>query len=38
LTAITYPRVSDGLFEMRGVLSRKKQVVPYLLEVIRGAV
>jgi len=30
LDAITYPRVGDGLYEMKGVLSRKKQVLPYL--------
>jgi manganese-dependent inorganic pyrophosphatase len=36
--AITYPRVGDGLYEMKGVLSRKKQVLPYLLELIRSVV
>jgi manganese-dependent inorganic pyrophosphatase len=36
LRAITYPRVGQGLYEMKGVLSRKKQVLPYLLELIRG--
>jgi manganese-dependent inorganic pyrophosphatase len=34
--AITYPKVGDGLYEMRGVLSRKKQVLPYLLELVRS--
>ena len=36
LDAITYPRVEEDLFEMKGVLSRKKQLLPYLLELIRG--
>lgn len=35
LDAITYPRVGDALFEMSGVLSRKKQMMPYLTDLIR---
>ena len=34
--AISYPEVAPGLFEMREVLSRKKQVLPYLLDLLRG--
>ena len=34
--AITYSRIEDDLFEMKAVLSRKKQVLPYLLELIRA--
>ena len=33
--AITYPRVDGGAFEMKDVLSRKKQVLPYFLDLIR---
>ena len=33
--AITYPRVEENIFEMKAVLSRKKQVLPYLLDLIR---
>ena len=33
---ISYPRVADGVFEMKEVLSRKKQVLPYLSELVRG--
>ena len=28
--AIDYPRVEPGIFELRGVVSRKKQLLPYL--------
>ena len=35
IDAITYPKVGDNLFEMHGVLSRKKQMMPYLTDVIR---
>ena len=34
--AISYPRVGENLFEMHGVLSRKKQMVPHLVELLRG--
>jgi manganese-dependent inorganic pyrophosphatase len=33
--AITYPRREDGVFEMKDVLSRKKQALPYLLDMLR---
>jgi len=36
IEAITYPRVGENLFEMHGVLSRKKQMIPYLMDVVRG--
>ncbi len=34
--AITYPQVGENLFEMAGVLSRKKQMMPYLADLLRG--
>jgi manganese-dependent inorganic pyrophosphatase len=33
--SITYPRREEGIFEMKDVLSRKKQVLPYLLEILK---
>jgi manganese-dependent inorganic pyrophosphatase len=33
--AVTYPRVGENLFEMAGVLSRKKQMMPYLADLLR---
>ena len=35
IDAITYPRLGENLFEMKSVLSRKKQMMPYLLDLIR---
>lgn len=35
LNAITYPKVAESLFEMKGVLSRKKQMMPFLLDLLR---
>jgi len=35
LDLIAYPRLAPDLFELKGVLSRKKQLVPHLLRVIR---
>jgi manganese-dependent inorganic pyrophosphatase len=32
---ISYPEAAPGVFELRGVLSRKKQVLPYLVELLR---
>jgi manganese-dependent inorganic pyrophosphatase len=29
-----YPQVEPHLFEMKGVLSRKKQLVPHLIKVL----
>lgn len=31
---IAYPRVAESVYEMRGVVSRKKQVLPTLLEIV----
>jgi len=36
-SAIAYPKVAENLFELQGVLSRKKQLLPYILELLRGA-
>jgi manganese-dependent inorganic pyrophosphatase len=33
---IGYPRLEENLFELKGVLSRKKQLVPHLLKVLKG--
>lgn len=33
---ISYPEAAPGVFELRGVLSRKKQVLPYLVELLRS--
>ncbi|HAB15631.1 MAG TPA: inorganic diphosphatase, partial [Verrucomicrobiales bacterium] len=33
---IAYPEVSPGVFEMEGVVSRKKQLLPYLMSQLRG--
>jgi manganese-dependent inorganic pyrophosphatase len=35
ISAITYPRKEDNLFEMKDVLSRKKQVLPYFIDVLK---
>jgi manganese-dependent inorganic pyrophosphatase len=35
IAAITYPQVGENLFEMSGVLSRKKQMMPYLTDLLR---
>lgn len=35
IDGITYPRLSERLFEMTGVLSRKKQMLPYLTDLVR---
>ncbi len=35
INAITYPRVEENIFEMKDVLSRKTQVLPYLLDLVR---
>jgi manganese-dependent inorganic pyrophosphatase len=35
IKAITYPRIGDHHFEMAGVLSRKKQMIPYLTDLLR---
>jgi manganese-dependent inorganic pyrophosphatase len=35
LDLIAYPRLAVDLFELKGVLSRKKQLVPHLLRAFR---
>jgi manganese-dependent inorganic pyrophosphatase len=35
IDGITYPRLAEKLFEMTGVLSRKKQMMPYLADLVR---
>ncbi len=34
LSLIAYPQVEPGVFELKGVLSRKKQVLPLLIDVL----
>lgn len=34
--AFQYPAVAPGVFEMKDVLSRKKQVLPYLIDLLGG--
>ncbi len=34
---IGYPQESDNIYRLKGVLSRKKQLVPHLLKVFKGA-
>lgn len=33
---LDYPRVEEGVYELKNVLSRKKQVVPHILSVFNG--
>jgi manganese-dependent inorganic pyrophosphatase len=35
LNAISYPKREEGLFEMKDVLSRKKQVLPYFVDLLK---
>jgi manganese-dependent inorganic pyrophosphatase len=35
LNAISYPRQEESLFEMKNVLSRKKQVLPYFVDLLK---
>jgi manganese-dependent inorganic pyrophosphatase len=35
LALIAYPRLADDLFDLKGVLSRKKQLVPHLLRAFK---
>jgi inorganic pyrophosphatase/exopolyphosphatase len=35
LGAISYPRAEESLFEMKGILSRKKQVLPYFVDLLK---
>jgi manganese-dependent inorganic pyrophosphatase len=34
--AIHYPQVAPGVYEMTGVVSRKKQVLPYLIDLLKS--
>ena len=34
--AIHYPTLEPGVFELSGVVSRKKQVLPYLIDLLKG--
>jgi manganese-dependent inorganic pyrophosphatase len=34
---IGYPQLADNIYRLKGVLSRKKQLVPHLLKVFKGA-
>ena len=36
LAAISYPRREDNLFEMKDVLSRKKQILPYFVDLLKA--
>jgi len=36
LSAISYPRTEENLFEMKGILSRKKQVLPYFVDLLKA--
>ena len=36
LGAIAYPRREENLFEMKDVLSRKKQVLPYFVDLLKA--
>jgi len=35
LGTISYPRTEENLFEMKGILSRKKQVLPYFVDLLK---
>ena len=35
LGAISYPHAEENLFEMKGILSRKKQVLPYFVDLLK---
>jgi manganese-dependent inorganic pyrophosphatase len=35
LAAISYPHAEENLFEMKGILSRKKQVLPYFVDLLK---
>jgi manganese-dependent inorganic pyrophosphatase len=34
--AVDYPRLEPGLFELEGVVSRKKQLLPHFISLLRG--
>jgi manganese-dependent inorganic pyrophosphatase len=33
---VGYPRLDTGLYELKGVLSRKKQLLPHLLKILKA--
>jgi manganese-dependent inorganic pyrophosphatase len=37
INRIDYPRMEPGVYELRGVVSRKKQLLPYLTHCLREA-
>lgn len=37
IAAIGYPRIENGLFDLKGVLSRKKQLMPHLLKAFKAS-
>lgn len=34
--AIDYPRLAEGLFDLPGIVSRKKQLLPHLMRIMQG--
>jgi manganese-dependent inorganic pyrophosphatase len=36
MNAISYPRREEAIFEMKDVLSRKKQLLPYFVDLLKG--
>jgi manganese-dependent inorganic pyrophosphatase len=34
LSLVSYPAMEEGIFEMKGVLSRKKQILPYFIDLL----
>lgn len=36
LKAVDYPEVEDGIYELKGFVSRKKQLMPYLAHLLSG--
>jgi manganese-dependent inorganic pyrophosphatase len=38
ITAINYPRLEPGIYELKGIVSRKKQLLPYLTHCLKQAV
>jgi manganese-dependent inorganic pyrophosphatase len=38
MSLLRYPRLDEGIFELRDVLSRKKQLVPLLIELIEKSI
>jgi manganese-dependent inorganic pyrophosphatase len=37
IAGIRYPRIEPGIFEMKDIVSRKKQLLPYLTHLLQGA-